>query len=93
MTPSIFNILTAELVGDYRIRICFDDGSEQTVDFQRFFSDSVHPEIRAWLDQGRFSAFRIEYGELIWGDYELCFPMIDLYKNRIDHRHSLEAVA
>ena len=93
MTPSIINILTAELVGDCRIRIRFDDASEQTVDFKRFLSDSAHPEIRAWLDPDRFSGFRLEFGELVWGDYELCFPMIDLYRNKIDHRNSLEAVA
>ena len=97
----IINILTAELVGDYRIRIRFErvslasghDDAEQTVDFKRFLSDSAHPEIRAWLDPDRFAGFRVEYGELVWGDYELCFPMIDLYRNKIDHRNSLEAVA
>ena len=93
MTPSIINILTAELVGDYRIRIRFDDASEQTVDFERFLSDAVHPDVRAWLDRDRFSRFRIEYGELVWGDYEMCFPMIDLYRNRIDHKASREAAA
>jgi hypothetical protein len=93
MTPLIINILTAELVGDYRIRISFDDASEQTVDFRRFLSDSAHPDIRAWLDPERFSRFRVEFGDLIWGDYELCFPIIDLYRNRIDHRTSLEALA
>ena len=93
MTPSIINILTAELVENHRIRIRFDDASEQTVDFKPFLSDSVHPDIRAWLDPVRFSQFRVEYGELIWGDYELCFPMIDLYRNKIDHRNSLDAVA
>jgi hypothetical protein len=109
MTPSIINILTAELVGDYQVRIRFerdslplgqreaspkgDDATEQTVDFKRFLTDSAHPDIRAWLDPDRFSGFRIEYGELVWGDYEMCFPMIDLYRNKIDHRKSLEAVA
>ena len=46
-----------------------------------------------WLDPDRFAGFRVEFGELVWGDYELCFPMIDLYRNKIDHRNSLEAVA
>jgi hypothetical protein len=30
---------------------------------------------------------------LIWGDYDLCFPMIDLYRNAIDHRRPLEMAA
>ena len=93
MTPALINVVTAESVEEYRIRICFDDASEQTVDFKPFLSGSVHPDIRTWLDQDRFQRFRVEHGELIWGDYELCFPMIDLYRNKIDHRNSLEAVA
>jgi len=25
--------------------------------------------------------FKIEFGDLVWHDYELCFPIIDLYEN------------
>ncbi len=82
MTPAIINVLTASLVDGFRIRVGFDDGSEQTIDFMPFLSTSVHPEIRAWLDPAEFAKFRIEYGELVWGDYALCFPVIDLYRNR-----------
>jgi hypothetical protein len=93
VTPAIINILTAELVEDFRIRLRFDDDTEQTIDFKPFLSNSVHPDIRAWLDPNQFAKFRVEYGELVWGDYELCFPIIDLYRNKIDHRGSLDAVA
>jgi hypothetical protein len=54
---------------------------------------ALHPDIRAWLDPDRFSKFRLEYGELVWGDYDLCFPVIDLNRNQIEHHTSLEAVA
>ncbi|MDO8811858.1 MAG: DUF2442 domain-containing protein [Gallionella sp.] len=93
MTPAIINIVTAEQVGDFRIRLQFDDGIEQTVDFKPFLSHSLHPDIRAWLDPARFATFRLEYGELVWGDYDLCFPVIDLYRNQIERLASLEAVA
>lgn len=93
MTPDIINILSADLVGDCCIRLRFDDGNEQTVDFKPFLSHAFHPDIRAWLDPARFATFRIEYGELVWGDYDLCFPLIDLYHNRIEHHATLEAVA
>ena len=93
MTPAIINIGTAEQVGDFRIRLRFDDGTEQTVDFKPFLTNTLHPDIRAWLDPVRFATFRLEYGELVWGDYDLCFPVIDLYRNQIEHRPSLEAVA
>ena len=93
MIPATINIVTAEQVGDFRIRLRFDDGTEQAVDFKPFLTHALHPDIRAWLDPVRFAAFRIEYGGLGWGDYDLCFPVIDLYRNQIEHQASLEAVA
>jgi hypothetical protein len=39
--------------------------------------------IRAYLDPKRFANFKIEYGDLVWDDYGLCFPISDLYENRI----------
>ncbi|MDP2810751.1 MAG: DUF2442 domain-containing protein [Rhodocyclaceae bacterium] len=93
MNLSIINIVAAEQVGDCRIRLAFDDGTAQVVDFRPFLQHSQHPDIRAYLDPVRFAAFRIEHGELVWGDYELCFPVIDLYRNQLDKGMSLEAAA
>jgi len=93
MTNVPINIVSATHVGGYRIRLRFDDHTEQEIDFKPFLAKSVHPAIRAYLEPARFAAFRIEYGELVWGDYDLCFPIIDLYRNQIDHTHSLEDVA
>lgn len=93
MTTGIINIITAEQVGDFRIRLQFDDGTEQTVDFKPFLTHAPHPDIRAWLDPAHFATLRLEFGELVWGDYDLCFPVIDLYRNHIDHNSSQEAVA
>jgi hypothetical protein len=45
---------------------------------------SLHPEIRKWLDPAAFSTFRVVYGDLVWGDYELCFPVADLYRGVIE---------
>ncbi len=73
MTPDIINIVNAEWLGDYRIRLDFDDGFSQTLGFLPFLQRSNHPAIRACL----------EHGELVWGDYDLCFPIIDLYHNNI----------
>lgn len=91
--PNPINIVTAEEAGDYRIRLRFDDGVEQVVDFQPFLSRSLHPNIRAYLDPVRFASFRIEYGELLWGDYDLCFPIMDLYRNRLEYAAPLDLAA
>ncbi len=93
MSNQVINIVSADLAGDYKIRLRFDDGAEQTVDFRPFLVASLHGDIRRWLNPGRFAAFRIEYGDLVWGDYDLCFPVIDLYRNDLEHRGSLETAA
>lgn len=83
MIPDSLNIARAEHLGDYRVAIDFDDGTQQVVDFKPFLTSALHPEIRAFLDIVKFSDFRVEYGDLVWGDYALCFPIADLYQNRI----------
>ncbi|WP_284155235.1 DUF2442 domain-containing protein [Sulfuricystis thermophila] len=87
------NIVRAESAGEYRIRLWFDDGTEQVVDFHPFLSHARHPAIRAYLDPSRFASWRIEYGELVWGDYELCFPIADLYHNSIATPAALKEAA
>lgn len=93
MIPATLNITAAEQVGDYALRLSFDDGTMRTVDFKPFLSLSRHPDIRAYLDPSRFAAFRIEYGELVWGDYDLCFPIADLYRNKLMPDAALEEAA
>lgn len=77
----------------YRICLRFDDGTQQDIDFERFLSRSLQPDIRAYLDPVRFGSFRLEYGELVWGDYDLCFPIEDLYCNRIERPGLVEFAA
>ncbi len=92
MNAQVINIVAVDPIGDYALRLTFDDGVVQRVDFEPFLQSSPHPEIGAYLDKKRFASFRLEYGELVWGDYELCFPIMDLYTNRID-KHRLPASA
>lgn len=93
MIPATLNITAVEPFGDYALRICFDDDTTQTADFKPFLSLSRHPDIRAYLDPARFAAFRIEYVELLWGDYDLCFPIADLYQNRLMPDSAMEQAA
>ena len=93
MTSTPIDLCSVVQVGDLQLRLSFSDGREQTVDFMRFLSQSQHPDLRAYLDPGRFATFRIEYGDLVWGDYDLCFTLIDLYRNDLEHRLPQEHVA
>jgi hypothetical protein len=85
MTPEVVNIVSAEHVGGYRLRLRFDDGTERTVDFQPFLAGARHPDIRAFLDPTRFNTFQIKHGDLVWGNFELCFPIMDLYRGQLLH--------
>jgi hypothetical protein len=76
-------IESASYVAPYRLRLCFDDGKENLVDFGPFLSASAHPSIRAYLDKARFKQFTVEDGFLHWNDFELVFPMADLYAGTI----------
>jgi hypothetical protein len=93
MIPSTLNITSAEQIGDYVLRLTFDDKKIQTINFKPFLSLSRHPDIQAYLDPAKFRAFRVEYGELLWGDYDLCFPIADLYLNRLMHDSLFEKPA
>ena len=93
MKSKIINIVSATLIDKYKLRLSFDDGVVQEVDFGRFLNKAQHPDIRAFLDENHFNAFRLEHGELVWDDYELCFPIMDLYLNQIDKQDDLQAVA
>jgi hypothetical protein len=93
MNEPVINILDATWVADYRIALSFDDGSNRTIDFRPFLSQSRHPDIRSFLDQQRFRTFRVEHGNLLWGDYALCFPVMDLYEDRLLKHSNEEATA
>ena len=80
---AVIDIVRAEQVSDYKLRLYFGNGKEQVVDFEPFLRESRNPMIRAYLDAKKFASFRLEYGDLIWDDYCLCFPIADLYENRI----------
>ena len=93
MNQRVINIVSATKIGNYQLRLGFDDRTTQDIDFGPFLGHSTHPEIRDYLDEERFDAFRLEHGELVWGDYDLCFPIIDLYNNQIEKHANLKAVA
>jgi hypothetical protein len=56
-------------------------------------AQSRHPQIQAYLDQQLFSTFKLAYGELVWGDYALCFPVMDIYRNTLQHAETLPEAA
>ena len=76
----LIEISSAVFIGDYAIRIIFSDGLSKLVDFKAFLESSAHPSIRKYLDETRFKQFILLDGNLNWNDYDLIFPIADLYK-------------
>ena len=80
---SQIKIDSAKYLSDYAIRLRFSDGNEKLVDFKPFLSKSHHPSITKYLDENKFSKFSLIDGNLNWNDYDLIFPISDLYKGQI----------
>lgn len=80
---AVINIIRAEQVSEYKLKLYFSDAAERLIDFEPFLRGSRNPMIRAYLDPKKFGNFKLEYGELVWDEYGLCFPIADLYENTI----------
>ncbi|WP_292484138.1 DUF2442 domain-containing protein [Methanohalobium sp.] len=84
-TEKKLEIVSAKYLGDYAIRINFQDGTERLIDFKPFLTKALHPSIRKYLDENKFKNFEIKEGNLNWNDYEMIFPIWDLYNGKIDY--------
>lgn len=85
-TPVLQKVLMIEkatYIGDFSIRIYFSDNKNRLVHFKPFLQSSFHPEIKKYLDEELFMQFEILDGNLNWNDYDLIFPISDLYKGKI----------
>ena len=76
-------ISEAVYTSDYRIRLRFSDKTERVVDFGPFLQNARNPDTTDFRDLNKFKTFRVENGDLIWGDYQMIFPIIDLYKGEV----------
>jgi len=79
----LIEIKTANYIGDFAIRIFFSDGFNRLVDFKQFLESSLHPSIRKYLDEDRFKQYQNIDGNLNWNNYDLIFPIEDLYQGTL----------
>lgn len=76
----------ANYIGDFAIRLTFNNGHKTLVDFKPFLEESNHPAIQKYLIEKLFKDFKIKEGNLDWNDFDLCFSVEDLYKNSISKK-------
>jgi hypothetical protein len=79
----LIEVKSARYIGDFGIRVLFNNGTNRLVDFKTFLESSLHPSIRKYLDENRFKQFDIVDGNLNWNDYDLIFPVEDLYEGTL----------
>jgi DUF971 family protein len=83
MIKKVVRIESAEYVPLYKLRLSFDEGHESFVDFAPFLGQSRHPAVQAYHDRKQFRNYTLEDGFLHWNDFDLVFPMADLYTGEI----------
>jgi hypothetical protein len=79
----IIEIKSANYLKDYQLRLLFNDGKSRVLDFEIFLKNALNPMTRKYLKKSNFQNFSIKYGDLVWGDYEMCFPIWDLYEGKL----------
>lgn len=72
-------VTKARYVSGYKIHVSFNDGEERIVDFGPFLAKARNPDTTDYRDLKKFTSFRIHEGDLVWGDYQMIFPITDLH--------------
>ena len=81
----LFSVVRAEPVDKLRLRIYFSNGRKRTVDFAPFLLHypNLHPSFKKYQNPERFKKFKIVSGNLNWNNYEMIFPLEELYEGKI----------
>jgi hypothetical protein len=82
-TKIYLRITEAKYVSDYKIRLTFNDGRERVMDFESFLRKAQNPDITKYRQMRKFKNFHLHYGDLMWGDFEMIFPIADLHREEI----------
>ena len=79
----VVSISQTEYKGNFNIKFYFSDHSVKTVDFKPFLESSRNPMTKKYLDENEFIKFSVKYRDIEWNDFEMCFPIWDLYEGKI----------
>ena len=80
---AVIDIKTAVYIEGYKLRLLFSDNKERVVDFAPFLHDARNPAVWKYRQLNDFKNFTVAYGDLFWNDYDLCFPIADLYEGQL----------
>ena len=76
-------ITRADYVAGHQIQLTFNDATTRLVDFGPFLAKARNPDTTDYRDLKKFKSFRLEDGDLVWGDHQMIFPITDLHRGEI----------
>jgi len=83
MKTETLEIQKAIYLSGYKIQLIFNDGVVRIINFSEFLNSSKNPMTTKYLNSKNFRNFKLKHGDLVWGDYEMCFPISDLHEGKI----------
>ena len=72
-------INTAKYIQDYKILLEFNDNLTKVIDFKELLYTTPYPNEKKYVNPNLFIQFKVEMGDLIWNDYDMCFQAKNLY--------------
>ena len=82
-TTEYLEVTRANYVSGYKLRLVFNDGTTRVLDFENFLRRAQNPDLTQYRQLRKFKSFRLHYGNVMWGDYEMIFPVADLHRGEI----------
>ena len=76
-------VKAARYVPRHRVDIKFNDGTHRVVNFGPFLKQARNPMFTKYRRLKEFKSFHIHDGDLMWGDFDMIFPMEDLHHGNI----------
>lgn len=73
--PQYLEVTEAKYVSGYKLLLAFNDGAVRVVDFGPFLAKARNPDTTDYRDLKKFKSFHIQDGDLMWGDYQMIFPI------------------
>lgn len=83
MESEPIKITEAHYTTGYSIEMTFNDSSSKTINFEPYLLKSTLPNVNKYLDKGKFKKFLVIEGNLNWKNFDLTFPITDLYAGKI----------
>jgi hypothetical protein len=76
-------ITKAKHISRYKIQMTFNDSKIRVVDFEPFLKKAQNPMVTKYRRLKEFKSFHVRSGDLMWGDFDMIFPIEDLHRGKI----------